>query len=154
MYNKKKHKDKTITLLYMVSNDIISWEQYLTNEDYAYLIQYIENIKNGILNDKMIILAGPDRTGKSTLIKHINSYLSDDLCGYYPMSCDFIYCETIKPLVFFNGIDEISRSKKNNQAIINFIKYKQSFIADTDDISRVNNKLLEHSRVIMMTHIF
>ena len=138
----------------MVSNDITSWEQYLTNEDYVYLIKYIENIKNGISNDKMIILAGPGRSGKSTLKKHIISYLSDDLCEYYPMSCDFIYCETIKPLGFFNGIDEISKSKKNNQAIINFIKYKQSFIADTNNIERVNNKLLEHSKIITMTHIF
>jgi ABC-type phosphate/phosphonate transport system ATPase subunit len=138
----------------MVSNDITSWEQYLTNEDYAYLAKYIENIKNGISNDKMIILAGPSRSGKSTLIKDIISYLSDDLCGYFPISCDFIYCESIKPLGFFNGIDEISRSKKKNQAIINFIKYKQSFIADTNNIERVNNKLIEHSKIIMMTHIF
>ena len=70
------------------------------------------------------------------------------------MSGDIIYLETIKPLGFFNGIDEISKSKKNNQAIINFIKYKQSFIADTNNIEKVNNKLLEHSKIIMMTHIF
>jgi ABC-type phosphate/phosphonate transport system ATPase subunit len=138
----------------MVSSDITSWEQYLTNEDYVYLIQYIENIKNGILNDKMIILAGPGRSGKSTLIRDIMSYLTDDLCRCYPMSGDFIYYETIKPLGIFSGIDEISKSKKNNQAIINFIKYKQSFIADTTNIERVNNKLLEHSKIITMTHIF
>jgi ABC-type phosphate/phosphonate transport system ATPase subunit len=138
----------------MVSTDITSWEQYLTNEDYVYLLQYIENVKNGISNDKMIILAGPSRSGKSTLTKHIISYLTDDLCGYYPISADFINCETIKPLIFFNGIDEISRSRKTNQAIINFIKYKQSFIADTNNIERVNNKLIEHSKIIMMTHIF
>jgi adenylylsulfate kinase-like enzyme len=138
----------------MVSNEINSWEQYLTNEDYVYLVQYIENIKNGISNDKMIILAGPGRSGKSTLKKNITSYLGDEMCGVYCMSGDIIYDETIKPLGFFNGIDEISKSKKNNQAIINFIKYKQSFIADTNNIERVNNKLLEHSKIIMMTHIF
>uniref|UniRef100_A0A6C0KNT3 Uncharacterized protein n=1 Tax=viral metagenome TaxID=1070528 RepID=A0A6C0KNT3_9ZZZZ len=31
------------------------------------------------------------------------------------MSSDIIYDETIIPLGFFNGIDEISKSKKNNQ---------------------------------------
>jgi predicted AAA+ superfamily ATPase len=138
----------------MVANNIDNWEQYLTHEDYVYLIQYIENIKNGISNDKMIILSGPSRTGKSTLKKNIISYLSDEMCGEYFMSCDFIYNETIKPLVFFCGIDEISSSKKTNQAIINFIKYKQSFIADTNNIERVNNKLLEHSKIIIMTHVF
>jgi ABC-type phosphate/phosphonate transport system ATPase subunit len=134
--------------------NIDSWKQYLTSEDYAYLFQYIENIKNGISNDKMIILAGPDRTGKSTLIKNISSYLGDELCGNYPMSGEFIYDKDIKPLGFFCGIDGISKSKKNNQAIINFIKYKQSFIADTIHIERVNTKLLEYSKIIMMTHIF
>lgn len=138
----------------MTSTSIDTWEQYLTNEDYAYLIQYIENIKNGISNDKMIILAGPSRSGKTTLINNITTYLSDELCGYFPVSCDFIYYETIKPLGFFNGIDEISNSKKNNQAIINFIKYKQSFIADTNNIERVNKKVLEHSKIIVMSHVF
>ena len=131
-----------------------NWEQYLTTEDYLYLIQYIENIKNGIQNDKMIILVGVDRTGKSTLKKNIISYLGDELCGNYPMSGEFIYDETIKPLGFFCGIDEISSSKKKNQAIINFIKYKQSFIADTNNIEKVNKKLIEHSKIIMMTHVF
>jgi len=138
----------------MVSNGINNWEQYLTNEDYVYLVQYIENIKNGISNDKMIILAGPGRSGKSTIKKNIASYLGNEMCGEYHMSGDIIYDETIKPLGFFNGIDAIFKSKKNNQAIINFIKYKQSFISDTTNIERVNNKLLEHSKIIMMTHIF
>ena len=138
----------------MVSNTIESWKQYLTHEDYEYLFQYIENIKNGVLNDKMIILAGPARSGKSTLKNDIISYLGNELCGHCPLSGEFIYDETIKPLGFFCEIDMISRSKKNNQAIINFIKYKQSFIADTSDIEKVNSKLLEHSIVIMMTHIF
>jgi len=131
-----------------------NWKQYLTIEDYSYLIQYIENIKHGISNDKMIILSGKSRTGKSTLKKNIASYLGDELCGNYLMSGEFIYHETIKPLGFFCGIDEISSSKKNNQAIVNFIKYKQSFIADTNNIEKVNKKLLEYSKIIIMTHEF
>jgi ABC-type phosphate/phosphonate transport system ATPase subunit len=139
-----------------VSSDIAiaSWQQYLTTEDYTYLTQFIENIKNGISNDKMIILAGPSRTGKSTLVEYISSYLGDELCGNCPMSGELIYYETIKNLVIFQGIDEISRSKKNNQAIINFIKYKQSFIAKTNHIERVNTELLQYSKVIMMTNVF
>ena len=140
----------------MVSDDITSWNNYLTNEDYMYLVQYIENIKNGISNDKMIILVGPGRSGKTTLTEHISSYLGNEMCGVY--SCmspnDIIYDENIKPLGFLNGINEIFKSKKNNQAIINLIKYKQSFIVGTPDIERVNKKLIEHSKIIMMTHIF
>jgi hypothetical protein len=65
-----------------------------------------------------------------------------------------IYNENIKKLGFFNGIDEICSSKKNTIAIINLIKYKQSFVSETNNIERVNNKLLEFSKIIKMDHIF
>jgi len=138
----------------MTTHYLDSWKQYLTSSDYDYLIQFVENIKNKMPNDKMIILSGPGRTGKSTLQKDITTYLGIEDCGHCYMNCDFIYDETIQPLMFFCGIDSISRSKKSNRAIINFIKYKQSFITDTNHIEKVNSKLLEYSKVIMMTHIF
>lgn len=140
----------------MVSNNIDKWEKYLTNDDYVYLVQYIENIKNGLSNDKMIILVGPGRSGKSTLKKDIYSYLGDEMCGLYCMSDarDIIYDKNIKSLGFFDGIDEIFKNKKTVQTVLNFIKYKQSFIADTQNMERVNNNLIERSKIIMMTHIF
>jgi len=102
----------------------------------------------------MIILYGPGKTGKSTLQNDIITYLGSEKCGHCYMNCDFIYNKTIQPLIFFCGIDTISRSKKSNQAIINFIKYKQSFIASTIHIEKVSNNLLEYSKIITMTHIF
>jgi tRNA uridine 5-carbamoylmethylation protein Kti12 len=110
--------------------------------------------KNNTPNDKMIILSGPGGSGKSTLQQNIASYLGEEMCGNFPMSGEIIYNEGIKSLGFFSGIHEISRSKKNNQAIINLVRYKQSLIADTNHIERVNNKILEHSRVIQMNHVF
>ena len=138
----------------MTTHYLESWKQYLTSSDYDYLIQFVENIKNKMPNDKMIILSGPGRTGKSTLQKDITTYLGIEDCGHCYMKCDFICRKTIQPLIFFCGIDEISRSKKSNQALINFIKYKQSFIASTIRIEKVNKALFEHSRIINMTHIF
>ena len=127
----------------MALHHLDNWKQYLTNYDYSYLIQYIENIKNNVSNDKMIILSGPSRTGKSTLINDIHKYLGDEICGVFMMSGEIIYYENIKKLGFFHGIDEICSSKKNNIAIINLIKYKQSLLSETNNIERVNNKLLE-----------
>ena len=139
----------------MAQHPLYNWKQYLTDDDYNYLIQYVENVKNSIPNDKMLILSGPGRTGKSTLMDNISLYLGRDLCGWdYPTSGEFIYAETIKPLLFFEGIDDIFRSKKKNRAIINFIKYKQSFIVSTIRLERVNSKLLEYSKIIKMNHIF
>ena len=102
----------------------------------------------------MIILSGPSRTGKSTLKNDIQQYLGDESCGNMMMSGEIIYNENIKKLGLFSGIDEIRSSKKMNTAIINLIKYKQSFIADTNNIKRVNCKLLEFSKIITMDHIF
>ena len=138
----------------MALHHLDNWKQYLTNDDYNYLIQFVENIKNNISNDKMIILSGPARTGKSTLKNDIQKYLGDEICGDMPMSGDIIYFENIKKLGFFCGIDEIYNSKKNNTAIINLIKYKQSLLADTNNIERVNIKLLELSKIIKMGHVF
>jgi len=138
----------------MIIHYLDNWKQYLTDNDYNYLIQYVENIKNNIPNEKMIILSGPGKTGKTTLKNDIQTYLGDELCAIYMMSGEMIYSENIKKLGFFCGIDEIYRSKKNNIAIINLIKYKQSFIAETNHIERVNNKLLEFSKIIKMDHIF
>jgi hypothetical protein len=139
----------------METHPLHTWSQYLTQEDYDYLINYIENIKNNSPNDKMIILSGEGRTGKTTLKKDIHNYLTSELCEELPIiSVEIIYNETIKRLALLCGIHEISNSKKMNQAMINFIKYKQSFIADTNCIEKVNKKLLEHCKIITMKHVF
>jgi len=138
----------------MTTHCLDRWKQYLTEDDYSYLIQYIENVKNNISNDKMIILSGQSRTGKTTLQKDIQTYLGDEKCGMYVFPGELIYNENIKKLGFFCGIDALTTNTKNNHAIINYIKYKQSFISDTTYIERVNSKLLAHSRVIKMTHVF
>ena len=59
----------------MAQHPLYNWKQYLTDDDYNYLIQYVENVKNNIPNDKMLILSGPGSTGKSTLMDNISLYL-------------------------------------------------------------------------------
>ena len=143
----------------MTQHQLNSWSQYLKADDYEFLIQYVENVKNGTINDKMIILAGPGRTGKTTLQNDIKRYLNlsgQELWAQWPVRSagDVMYNENIRRLGFLTGIEEIYRSKKSNQAIVNFIKYKQSFIADALCIEKVNKILLEHVRIIHMTHVF
>jgi hypothetical protein len=140
----------------MTQHQLSNWAQYLNDDDYEYLIQYVENVKNGTPNAKMIVLAGPARTGKTTLQNDIKSYLGEELCQEWQVSSagDAIYNETLKRLGLFTGIDEIYRSRKSNQAIVNFIKFKQSFIADTNNVDKINSALLDHIRIIHMTHVF
>ena len=131
-----------------------NWKQYLIEDDYDYLIQYIENVKNNISNNEMIILSGPARTGKSTLMDDIKKYLGDEYCGYFETSGQMIYYENIKKLGIFCEIGPYTPSKRDSRAIINLIKYKQSLITATTDINRINNDLLDFCRIIDMEHIF
>jgi hypothetical protein len=143
----------------MTQHQLNSWMQYLKADDYDFLIKYVENVKDGTPNNKMIVLAGPGKTGKTTLQNDIKSYLNllgEELWEQWPVRSvgDAIYNENIRRLGFLTGIDEIYRSKKSNQAIVNFIKFKQSFIGDTLYIDKINNILLDHIRIIHMTHVF
>ena len=146
----------------MTNHSLHSWSQYLKQDDYDYLIQYIENVKNNIPNDKMIILSGKGGNGKTTLIEDIRKYLGEEFfksTNYESFVNDIIYCENIKQKLV-SLYDEISclteRSYRYNKvkAVINFIKYNQSMITMTNQIEKVNEKILEYSRVITMEHVF
>jgi Cdc6-like AAA superfamily ATPase len=131
------------------------WSQYLSADAYELLICYVENVKNGIPNDHMLILCGPGRTGKTVLMNEVTEYLGDDVCGPVPVSMkDIIFSEHIQRLGLLEGLEEMYGSKKTVNAIVNLIRYKQSFIAAICDLDKVPQKILEHSQVIHMTHVF
>lgn len=126
------------------------WRDLLWPEDFDYLIRFIENVKHNKPNDKMIIISSSrDLVGKpGTLKSEIISYLGKELCGTYFMSGEIIYNENIKRLAFLSGLDEVPY--RANNAIINLIKYRQSFIAETDHVERIDQRLLQRSRVILI----
>lgn len=62
----------------MAEYGLIKWKQYLSVEDYNYLVQFVDNMRNGVRNDKMIILCGPSGTGKTTLQNDIYNYVVKD----------------------------------------------------------------------------
>jgi hypothetical protein len=132
-----------------------SWVQYLSTDDYALLVRYVENVKNGIPNDHMLILCGPGRTGKTVLMNEITVYLGNDMCGPVPVSMtDIIFSDHIQRLGLLEGLEEMYGSKKTVNAIVNLIRYKQSFIAAICELDKIPQKILEHSQVIHMTHVF
>ena len=128
------------------------WERYLTAEDYRYLMQFVQNVKLGFPNDKMLILYGTGRNGKTTLIKEICEYLGEENCGDFAEN--ILGYENIPKLGIYQGLEEIAGNKRRNNVIINLIKYKQSLIAETCNIGDVDPRILERSRVINMEHIF
>ena len=128
------------------------WKQYLSDEDISYLRTFVNNLKNNLPNDKMIILSGKNgRNGKTTLIKEIIQYIGENNCHDCAPDNN-VFSLPIKPLVVFNGIE--SYHEKQVPLLINIITYKQSIIADTNRIEKVNPRLLEVSKVINMFHQF
>ena len=145
----------------MASNAFKHWEQYLSAEDFLDLTDYIDNIRFGIPNDKMIILYGTGGNGKSTLMCEIESYLGDELCGQ--QECRFnelLFEENIKPLILLHDgtIDWTHKNYKSNRdlsnSIANLTRYGVSFIAPVNRIEIVNQKIINNSRIITMTHYF
>lgn len=143
------------------ANAFEGWFQYLKQEDFEYLIQYIENIKNGIPNDKMIILTGSGRNGKTSLMYEIRRHLGNEFCNYGYLR-SLIYQENIKPLLLLQECEIYDTCLKYNHrrkicnTLINFIKFGFSFIitVNTGALARVNTQILERSRIIMMNHRF
>jgi tRNA uridine 5-carbamoylmethylation protein Kti12 len=131
------------------------WERYLTAEDHRYLMQFIQNVKLDIPNHKMILLCGTGSNGKTTLLNEIMDYLGD-ICAEFPVSdtANVMYEDNIRKLYIHYDISRDSSRKKNITAIINLIKYKQSIIAATNYVDGLNTKLLEHSIIINMEHVF
>lgn len=132
------------------------WESYLTAHDYRYLMQFVQNVKLGFPNDKMLILYGTGRNGKTTLIKEICEYLGEEICGDFPETFpeNILGYEKIPKLGIYRDFTGMDVSKRNINIIVNLIKYKQSLIGETCNLVGVDPRILEHSRVIKMEHVF
>ena len=62
------------------NNRFSNWRPYLSEYGYNTLIKYVENIKNNIKNDKILLLTGEGPTGKTTLKRAIVDYIGEENC--------------------------------------------------------------------------
>lgn len=129
------------------------WKPYLSGADVSYLITFVDNLKNNVPNDRMIILSGKNgRNGKTTLINEIIQYIGENNCHDCAPDNN-VFSLPIKQLVVITGGIE-SYHKNQVPLLKNIIAYKQSIIADTNKIEKVNPSLFEVSKVINMFHQF
>jgi len=151
------------------------WKRYLSVEDYDCLVQFIDNIINGVRNDRMIILCGSSGTGKTTLQNDIYNYIVKDVWNDSDERKILLENEKLRPIQ--NNINPKSsypcfeiRKKfifyflkgnnffpyKNDKRLMTLIKtsFFKSKIAVTDDIEKVNKELLDISIIIKMEHVF
>lgn len=127
-----------------MQHDLCKWQKHMSNDDYIYFIKYIENAKNKLPNNKLLLFSG-NEIGKKMIIRELSNYLGDDQF----MLCDTYGCAFFKPivkLIYIPGIDDYQ--PKCTQQLINIIYYGQSIIAETYNIEKLNNSILENSKTI------
>jgi hypothetical protein len=133
-------------------HSLSNWKPYLSEDDYDYLINFVENAKNNFPNNKMIVLLGNGgRNGKTKLITEIANYLGNENFN----ECDDNGSAFIEPVVKLVHITSLETYKeKYIQQLNNIIQYGQSLIADTNKIEKIDKSIQDNSRIIEMYHIF
>ena len=130
-----------------MEHDLCKWQKHMSNNDYVYFIKYIDNAKNELPNDKLLLFFG-DEIGIKLLIRELTNYLGDEQF----MLCDTYGCAFFKPivkLVYIPGIDHYQ--PKYIQQLINVIHCGQSIVAETYDIKKMNKSILDNSKTINLT---
>jgi hypothetical protein len=127
-----------------MQHELCKWKKHMSNEDYIYFIKYIDNAKNKLPNNKLLLFFG-NEIGKKMIIREISKYLGD---GQF-MLCDNYGCAFLKPivkLIYIPGIDDYQ--PKYIQQLINVINYGQSIIAETYNIEKINRFILDNCKTI------
>jgi tRNA A37 threonylcarbamoyladenosine biosynthesis protein TsaE len=138
-----------------MSHTLDYWKQYLSVEDYIYLINFVENIKHDIPNDQMIILFGASLTGKTTLIRDIEDYVGTYRCSPIYNMWSTVYDSP--DVVLFN-IDGFNVKEDYDDELENIIHSGKSVISTTTKDPHLHvisdPALIEHVRIIQMSTIF
>jgi predicted AAA+ superfamily ATPase len=126
---------------------------FLSGDDQDYITTFVNNATNNLKNDKMIILLGSGKNGKTSLLNEIKRELDDD--DFYCVRLNFgdFLNKPRRKMVFLDD-GWLFRSKD-----INTLKYlvtnkTENIIATANTLTEIDCGLLEQSRIIRMTHVF
>ena len=137
----------------MISYCFEEWKQYLSEKDFNYLIQFIENLDRMDKNDKILILTGKPKTGKTTLINQIKKCIGNQHFHDNKYLNGEMFFEQSKIALHICGIEEYTK-KVYIIALQNILQNNISIITDTNNIEKIAPEILENSYIIEMMHIF
>ncbi len=127
-------------------------DYYLTEDQQDHILDFVNNAKNGIKNDKMIILLGSGKNGKTSLVEEIKREL-DSYCENFKLS-NLINNPNRKMIILDN--DNLFRMRVSEQEILYYLicDRKENIIATANSLKSIPCCILEHSLVIHMKHAF
>ena len=127
-------------------------DYYLTEDQQDHILNFINNAKNGMKNDKMIILLGSGKNGKTSLMNEIKREL-DSYCDNFKLR-NLINNPTRKMIILDN--DNLFRMRVSEQEILYYLicDRKENIIASANSLKSIPDYILDHSLVINMKHTF
>ena len=139
------------------NNCFSNWRPYLSEYGYNTLIKYVENIKNNIKNDTILLLTGEGPTGKTTLKRAIVDYIGEDNCTHQDIE-NINFHVPFKSLVeFYDSIlIDGNTTRKKIQGIKNFTLFNLNGVyihPDLHDLP-IEINLLQCFSIIEMNHRF
>lgn len=133
-------------------DDVLAkWSSYIGEEDINYLREFFSRANNYLPNDKILIIVGDERTGKTTLI----SQLIEELGETNVASISDFKLSAPLPKLFIINEQCKGKNKRLNQSVNNLIVFKQSMVYVGRFWKGVfNNDIMDNSYTIQMTHKF
>ncbi len=138
-----------------------NWMQYLTSEDYDYIVKFVEDTQNDIdRTDRFMIFYGSGSNGKTTLINEIVDIIGQSKCE----NLHSLYqSKTIKLLITnddsnFGMIkqllsdDKILTRNKNKEYEYRTQNWK--IIMETNKIENLEESIKRRAKIITFTHRF
>ena len=123
-----------------MDNPIIKFKNYIQNDYYNYLYEYIENIKNNIKNEKIIIIVGTGRSSITSIINDIEKYIGEK---YYIRNI-LENCNSNTKLLIL----DLAITNKNIDILNNLINNNISIIGTSYNVTEINESLNEISKII------
>ena len=123
-----------------MDNPITKFKNYMQNDYYNYLYEYVENIKNNIKNEKIIIIVGTGRSSITTIINDIVKYIGEDYCSRNIFENSNNHNKLL--------ILDLEINNKNIITLKNLINNNISIIGTSYNITEINESLNEISKII------
>lgn len=130
-----------------------NWREFLSPSDFTFLIEFIDNADMNLHNNKILILCGPPRTGKTTLIKDIKHYIGQKNFhdnNYLEGEKFFQPSRLAIHICAINGYHD----EKYISILKEIFETNMSIISDTNNIVTIHPSILNNSHIIYMKHIF
>jgi len=135
----------------IMENFLDQWQPYMDASDIQKLNTYLERTNNNLPNDTILMIIGPARTGKTTLMKQIVDFIGEPNIMNI---LDFKLSSQL-PKMFLIGEQCKGKNKRLNQMVKNLISFKQSIIYTGIYWKGVFNQDINNNVcIIHMNHVF